>query len=153
MRKHDTSRLAEALTDLIWELGAQGLDGVCCADLSLIEFHVLRRLARTGHLSLQDVGADACLTKSGATRLVDRLQERGFVQRERSPDDGRVCCVTATVAGEAARAAAQAALAARLGRALADMAEPARAQLLAALPSLAAAVRRQDVDPCCGPTC
>lgn len=153
MRKDDTNRLTEALADLIWDMGARGLDGVCCTDLSLVEFQVLRRLDRAGHLSLQDVGADACLTKSGATRLVDRLQERGFVERERSADDGRVCCVAATVAGQAALAAAREAFASRLGRALAELDETARTQLLAALPPLAVAVRRQDDGSCCGPTC
>ncbi len=149
MRKDDTGKLSEALADLIWDLGARGLDGVCCADLSLVEFQVLRRLDRADQLSLQDVGADACLTKSGATRLVDRLQERGFVQRERSDFDGRICCVTATAAGEAAFASARAAFAARLGIALAELDAAARAQLLAALPPLAAAVRRQDGRTCC----
>jgi len=153
VRKRDSDKLAEAVSDVVWALGARGLDGVCCAELSLVEFHALRRLQRAGFLSVQDLGADAGLTKSGATRLVDRLADRGFLQRERSADDGRVCCVRATGAGEAALAAAREALTARLDTALAGLDEDERHQLLAVLPRLAAAVRRPDTGSCCGPSC
>lgn len=151
MRKHDTDRLAEALADVIWELGARGLDGFCCAELSLVEFHALRRLQGAGHLSVQDLGTDAGLTKSGATRLVDRLEARGFLRRERSDADGRVCCVVATGAGEAALARARAAFARRLGAALAGLDTAERGHLVAVLPRLAAAVRPPAAGGCCVP--
>ena len=153
MRKRETARLTEALADVIWELGARGLDGVCCAELSLVEFHALRRLQGAGYLSVQALGAFAGLTKSGATRLVDRLADRGFLQRERSADDGRMCCVTLTAGGEEALAEARAAFAARLEEVLRDLDEEGRTQVLAVLPRLAAAVRRRDGGACCGPAC
>ncbi len=151
-RKRDTGRAAEALADLIWELGARGLDGVCCADLSLVEFHTLRQLQVAGHLSVQAVGEATGLTKSGATRLVDRLQQRGFLTRMRSEADGRVCCVAPTPAGETALDQARRAFSGRLAALLAGLAAGERDQLLAVLPRLAGAARRGTGPACCGPS-
>jgi len=38
-------------------------------------------------------------TRSGLTRLIDKMEQAGFVQRERVPDDRRGIYVTITAAG------------------------------------------------------
>ncbi|TCV93162.1 MarR family transcriptional regulator [Luteibacter rhizovicinus] len=49
--------------------------------------------------------ADALvIERYSLTRLVDRLEQEGFVTRARSPDDGRAAYVTITDAGRALRA-------------------------------------------------
>ena len=48
---------------------------------------------------MQDVGIKLGFTKSGATRLVDRLEKKGWVIKERSMLDGRVCCISLTNKG------------------------------------------------------
>ncbi|AEF42108.1 MarR family winged helix-turn-helix transcriptional regulator [Hoyosella subflava] len=60
-------------------------------DLAPAEFEALLRLSRSAERSLRmsDLAAQAALTNSGATRLVDRLESRGLVTRETSPDDRR----------------------------------------------------------------
>lgn len=60
-------------------------------ELAPAEFEALLRLSRSTERSLRmsDLAAQAGLTNSGATRLVDRLEARGFVTRETSPDDRR----------------------------------------------------------------
>ena len=103
-------------------------------------------------MSVQAVGEGTGLTKSGATRLVDRLQERGFLMWLCSAAYGRVCCVAATRAGEAALARARQAFAGRLAALLAGLATGERDQLLAVLPRLAGAARRQAGPACCGPS-
>ncbi|GGC66986.1 MarR family transcriptional regulator [Hoyosella rhizosphaerae] len=55
------------------------------------EFEALLRLARSENhqLRMSDLAAQSGLTNSGATRLVDRLEARGLVTRQTSPDDRR----------------------------------------------------------------
>ena len=49
---------------------------------------------------MQEIAKDLGFTKGGATRVVNRLEEKGYAERMRSPEDGRVCCVKVTIAGE-----------------------------------------------------
>jgi MarR family transcriptional regulator, 2-MHQ and catechol-resistance regulon repressor len=60
-------------------------------DLSTPEFGVLLRLARTPgeHLRMTDLAAGAGLSTSGMTRLVDRLESAGLVDRKACPSDRR----------------------------------------------------------------
>ena len=59
--------------------------------LSLGDYDVLIQLAHApeGRLRMSDLAEAVLLTRSGLTRLVDRLQERGLVERVRCPGDGR----------------------------------------------------------------
>ena len=41
----------------------------------------------------------AVVTKSGATRIVRRLEDKKLAHREQDPKDGRICCVTLTGQG------------------------------------------------------
>jgi DNA-binding MarR family transcriptional regulator len=60
-------------------------------DLSSAEFGVLLRLARTPgeHLRMTELAAGAGLSTSGMTRLVDRLEAAGLVDRKQCPSDRR----------------------------------------------------------------
>ena len=60
--------------------------------LSLAEHEVLLRLAHAPQrqLRMHDLSDLLLLSKSGITRLVDRLEKRGFVARELSEHDRRV---------------------------------------------------------------
>jgi DNA-binding MarR family transcriptional regulator len=49
---------------------------------------------------MQDIAKSAVVTKSGATRIICRLEEKGLVTREQDRKDGRVCCVTLTEKGK-----------------------------------------------------
>jgi DNA-binding MarR family transcriptional regulator len=59
--------------------------------LSPTEFEVLLRLARTagGKLRMTDLAAQTQLTTSGITRVVDRLERDGLVERSACPTDRR----------------------------------------------------------------
>ena len=61
------------------------------AGISGAEFGVLLRLARTPgeHLRMTDLAEGAGLSTSGMTRLVDRLEAAGFVDRAACPVDRR----------------------------------------------------------------
>lgn len=65
------------------------------------EFEVLLRLraAPEQRLRVVDLARDSVLTRSGTSRLVDRLVDSGFLSREPDADDGRVLYAVLTDAG------------------------------------------------------
>lgn len=71
--------------------------------LSFVEFDVLIRLARSPRhrLRMSDLAAQTSLSTSGATRVVDRLVDRGWVCRDVSPRDRRQAFAVVTDAGAA----------------------------------------------------
>jgi MarR family 2-MHQ and catechol resistance regulon transcriptional repressor len=71
------------------------------AGISLDEFDVLVDLqaADEGRLRMKDIGEHLLVSKTGVTRLVDRLEERGVVERAPCPTDRRVVWARITSAG------------------------------------------------------
>lgn len=68
--------------------------------LSAAECEALSQTAAAGgRLSMGKIAALAGLSKSGATRLVDRLVVRGWLEREPSPDDSRSVVAAMTDTG------------------------------------------------------
>lgn len=71
-------------------------------DLESWEFDVLATLVRNGEPHQLTPGQllDSMMITSGAmTNRIDRLEQRGFVERTKSPDDGRQVLVTLTAGG------------------------------------------------------
>lgn len=87
------------LQEIAWHFGNHGVNGECCGDLSLVEFMALKKIYENNISSIQEIGNDLNFTKSGATRIIDRLESKEYVTRERSSIDGRVCCVFITHKG------------------------------------------------------
>jgi DNA-binding MarR family transcriptional regulator len=50
----------------------------------------------TGQLRMRDLAAGVLLSRSGLSRLVDRMAAKGLVRREQDPDDrrGTLACIT-----------------------------------------------------------
>jgi len=69
--------------------------------LSLAWYDVLLQLAEAPQrrLRMAELADRALLSRSGLTRLVDRLQAEGLVRREPSPDDARGTYTILTDAG------------------------------------------------------
>lgn len=67
--------------------------------LSLGEFGVLEALADGGPLRPGDLQEEARVSSGGVTYLVDRLEERGLVERRPHPEDGRARVVEITREG------------------------------------------------------
>ena len=70
-------------------------------DLPLPWFDVLGRLnaAPDRRMRMRDLEQASLFTRSGMTRLIDRIEASGFVQRERSPSDRRGVYVSLTAEG------------------------------------------------------
>jgi DNA-binding MarR family transcriptional regulator len=77
-------------------------------DLPLAWYEVLLQIKRAGRpLRMQELAGSVLLSKSGLTRLVDRMETAGLVERTSCPSDRRGVFVTSTQAGvDAFRAAA-----------------------------------------------
>lgn len=78
-------------------------------DLPLTSYEVLMQLADAadGQMRMSAIADGLLLSRSGLTRLVDRLERRGLVDREPCPDDARGTLAVLTPSGreriEAAR--------------------------------------------------
>lgn len=79
-------------------------------DLPLRSYEVLLLLedAPEHRLRMSDLSRSVLLSASGVTRLVDRLEREGLVERERCPEDGRGYNAVLTEAGDARLQAARA---------------------------------------------
>lgn len=71
--------------------------------LTPLEFAVLQRLSTERGRRLTDIGAELLCVKSTITRLVDRLEADGLVQRTPDPDDRRAQRLLLTQRGVAVR--------------------------------------------------
>ncbi len=67
------------------DLAAAGLPSLSWYD-ALYELY----LAPDRHLRMSDLARSALLSRSGLTRLVDKLEKEGLIQRVACPTDGRV---------------------------------------------------------------
>lgn len=92
--------LVEASTKLTRLLGAE-LEQAC--GLPLTWFGVLIRLGRTpgNRLTMTSLAAEVSLTSGGVTRLIDRIAEAGYVERQHCPTDRRTVYVALTPDGSA----------------------------------------------------
>ena len=69
-------------------------------DLSMREYDVLYTLSKgPGPQRLSDLGRHVLLSQPALSRLVDRLAERGLVERRPDPADGRGVRLALTAAG------------------------------------------------------
>ena len=75
-----------------------------------VEFEALLRLSwnENHRMRIQDLAAQSILTRSGVSRVVERLERAGLVTREEAPEDRRGAYAVLTEAGaERFRIAAQ----------------------------------------------
>jgi len=93
-------QLAGLLEDMMYNFGAQNMNGNCCENISHGEFRALRVISRLDRCTMQDIAKSIAVTKSGATRIVSRLEEKKLVRRVHDQNDGRVCCVQLSKEGK-----------------------------------------------------
>jgi DNA-binding MarR family transcriptional regulator len=99
-RSSQLDEIAEALPQRSAELSRLFLTrtSVC---VSRTEVGVLRKL-RASPRRITELAADERVTQPAITLLVNRLSERGWVERISDPSDGRAVLVSLTAAGDAA---------------------------------------------------
>jgi DNA-binding MarR family transcriptional regulator len=81
------------------EIKCIGSERMMRSGLSMSHWHLLVLLARHGEMSMSRIAELHAISLSNATGLVDRLVERGLVDRSRFDDDRRVVVVRVSDAG------------------------------------------------------
>lgn len=90
-----------ALNDLLRVVQFRDRDRACCYDVSVTQCYALKSVADAGALTVNDLAAALFLDKSTASRVAAGLEGKGYVERARDPDDGRIVRLVATDAGQA----------------------------------------------------
>jgi DNA-binding MarR family transcriptional regulator len=105
----------------------------CGQPVPISDAHALMELGGQGALAQHELGARLGLEKSTVSRLVRQLEERGWVERQRSVTDGRVTLLALTSAGRQANDQLASARAAFFARVLERVPDDKRHHLLECL--------------------
>ena len=95
VRAEITANVREAFA----ELRCLGSERLHRAGLSMTHFHMISLLERHGSMPMSRIAELLGVSVSNATGLIDRIEERGLVERVRVPDDRRVVHVRLTDSG------------------------------------------------------
>lgn len=86
-------------------LGQVGPDEVCCEGLTQRQCAILRTLVAQEGARISDLAASSGITPSAMTRVLEKLEARGLVERVRGmQEDGRAAAVRITEEGRRTRA-------------------------------------------------
>lgn len=103
-KSDSTRRWWDELERLSRILGQIGPDEVCCEGLSQRQTAILRVLVTSEGARLSDLATLSGITPSAMTRVLEKLEARGLVERVRGAhDDGRAAMVRITTAGRRTR--------------------------------------------------
>ena len=91
------------LHGMIGSLRCAGTGRMVKAGISMTHLHILWVLEHHGELPMSRLAELLDVSLSNATGLIDRMEERGLVERVRVPDDRRVVIVRASTQGEQIR--------------------------------------------------
>jgi DNA-binding MarR family transcriptional regulator len=90
----DAARLRVAVLRLSRRLRKHDLAGLTPSQLSTLSY-----VGKSGPVRLGDLAAAERIAPSTLTRVVNVLEERGYLRRQPAPDDARAFLVTVTEAG------------------------------------------------------
>lgn len=128
-------------------LGQIGPDEVCCEGLSQRQTAILRTLVAQEGARLSDLAESSGITPSAMTRVLQKLEARGLVERVRGAQaDGRAAMVRITAAGRAMRKQLDALMIERARTIMSAIVEQNRETVLTSLRQLNDAMASAD---CC----
>src|SRR6478672_401813 len=87
------------LHEMIGSLRCAGTGRMVKAGISMTHLHILWVLEHHGELPMSRLAELLDVSLSNATGLIDRMEERGLIERVRVPDDRRVVIVRASAQG------------------------------------------------------
>ena len=128
------------LHEMIGSLRCAGTGRMVKAGISMTHLHILWVLEHHGDLTMSRLAELLDVSVSNATGLIDRMEERGLVERFRVPTDRRIVVVRASAEGARIRDEIEALKQDRM-RAVLGRLEPSRLpRVLAAISDLRGAV-------------
>ena len=86
-------RIVSGVHDMIAGFRCAGTGRLVKAGVSMTHMHVMWLLQHHGDLSMSRLAELLDVSFSNATGIIDRMEERGLVERVRHPDDRRVVLV------------------------------------------------------------
>jgi len=134
------SRIAGAIHDMIAGFRCAGTGRLVKAGVSMTHMHVMWLLQHHGDLAMSRLAELMDVSLSNATGIVDRMAERGLVERVGLPDDRRVVLVRIGARGLAALDEVEAIKQDRLGAILGHLDATQLERVAAALDDLRGAV-------------
>ncbi len=134
--------LQERMIALIRAFGLHKPDETPCGrPVSVAEAHALMELSRAETLVQKELASRLRLQKSTVSRLVGMLESRGWVERSRSPQDGRAVELRLTEAGRRMAEGIAGARRAKFARVLEAIPEGERGTVLESMKILEEAMR------------
>ena len=128
------------LHEMIGSLRCAGTGRMVKAGISMTHLHILWVLEHHGDLTMSRLAELLDVSVSNATGLIDRMEERGLIERFRVPTDRRIVLVRASAEGARIRDEIEALKQDRM-RAVLGRLEPSRLpRVLAAISDLRGAV-------------
>ena len=94
-----TAGIIADVRSFLGELKCVGSERLVRLGVSMAQLHVLHLLDRHGELAMSRLADMLDVSLSAATGLIDRIEERGFVERLRVPSDRRIVLVRITQEG------------------------------------------------------
>ena len=95
-----TEEVVEHLFALVDSLRAGFEAAAATFDLSVAQAKALRYVASSGPVPMRDVACRMRCDASNVTGIIDRLEDRGLVERRASSDDRRVKTLLVTARGD-----------------------------------------------------
>lgn len=99
MARAVTSRIVDGLHDIIAGFRCAGTGKLVKLGVSMTQMHVLWILQHHGEMPMSRMAELMDVSLSNATGIIDRMEERGLIERARVPDDRRVVVVRITAGG------------------------------------------------------
>jgi DNA-binding MarR family transcriptional regulator len=137
-----TKQMIAQFRVVLRELKCVGSQRLLRRGVSMTHLHVMSMLERHGEMPMSRVAEALDVSLSNATGLVDRMEERGLVERIRVPGDRRVVIVRLTTAGRRSLADLEVFRDEAIGRIVAQLDERQITRLAACLEDLKAAVSK-----------
>ena len=125
---------------MIGSLRCAGTGRMVKAGISMTHLHILWVLDHHGDLTMSRLAEMLDVSFSNATGLIDRMEERGLVERVRVPDDRRVVIVRASEQGARIRDEIEAVKQDRIRAILGRLGPDQLTRVLAALGDLQGAI-------------
>jgi DNA-binding MarR family transcriptional regulator len=98
-RRHAAESVLADLAVAVGSLRCAGSQRLVRLGISMTHFHVLTLLRHNEAMPMGRVADILDASMSNATGIIDRMEERGLVERVRVPDDRRIVLVRPTQAG------------------------------------------------------
>ena len=96
----DAFELHKALSELVRAYQFRDRNRICYYDVSVTQCHAIKALVDYGAMPLNGLAAKLYLDKSTTSRVVDSLEQKGYVTRLVDPNDGRAWVLEVTDKGK-----------------------------------------------------